>query len=343
MTLRDIGLFDKSDSFVHNLSGGQQKRLSIALELVDDPEILFLDEPTTGLDSSSSNQCVELLKKLADKGKTVICTIHAPSAGMLKMFDHLYVLAEGSCIYQGSSKNLISFLSELDLLCPQSYNPSDFLLEVANDEYGSHNDRLVMKMENGKNENYRKDAEKADICDEFEAWPTARVEKSFLCELWNLTCRNFLILYRDKSVMKQRLSIHLAVAICFIIVFQNAGQEASKIFAIAKLFFAMTVLVMYAGFYSMVARFNLENATITREHFNRWHSTGSYYLAMTIADIPITLACTTLFVTTVYFATNQPLEEFRFFIVLGVQILLSFTSQGLGLMVGSIFSLMVCT
>jgi ATP-binding cassette subfamily G (WHITE) protein 1 len=60
-----------------NLSGGQQKRLSIALEMVDSPQIMFFDEVTTGLDSVSSTQCIQLLKRLASNGQTIICVIIA--------------------------------------------------------------------------------------------------------------------------------------------------------------------------------------------------------------------------------------------------------------------------
>lgn len=80
----------------------------------------------SGLDSSTSKQCVMLLKQLAQEGKTVICTIHQPSALIFELFDHLYAVAEGRCIYQGSIKGMLPYLEDLGLRCPPYHNPADY-------------------------------------------------------------------------------------------------------------------------------------------------------------------------------------------------------------------------
>lgn len=79
-----------------------------------------------GLDSSSSAQCVRLLQNLAREGRTIVCTIHQPSATIYNTFDHVYIMAEGQCVYQGSADNTVAYLSSLGLYCPQYHSPADY-------------------------------------------------------------------------------------------------------------------------------------------------------------------------------------------------------------------------
>lgn len=111
-----------------SLSGGERKRLSIALEMIDDRPVLYCDEPTSGLDSSAAAYTIHMLRTLSqDEGRTVVCTIHQPSASIYEMFDSVYVLATGRCIYRGSAPETVPYLSaELGLDCPRYHNPADF-------------------------------------------------------------------------------------------------------------------------------------------------------------------------------------------------------------------------
>merc|ERR1712137_971092 len=95
----ELGLDKCLDTYVGNaivrgVSGGERKRLSIAIELLRAPAVLFLDEPTTGLDANTSLQLVSLLKRLAHKFQyTVISSIHQPRAQIFSQFDDLLILA----------------------------------------------------------------------------------------------------------------------------------------------------------------------------------------------------------------------------------------------------------
>jgi ABC transport system ATP-binding/permease protein len=113
--LQNLGLYDIRDIQVGSplnkkISGGQRKRLNIALELIREPAILFLDEPTSGLSSRDSENILDLLKELSLKGKLVFVVIHQPSSDIFKMFDKLLILDTGGyLIYNGDPVDSIIY------------------------------------------------------------------------------------------------------------------------------------------------------------------------------------------------------------------------------------------
>lgn len=78
------------------------------------------------MDDLSCSQCMTLLQRIAHAGRTIICSIHTPSAKIFSMFDHVYVVANGQCVYQGHGSNIVPFMQTIGLSCPVTYNPADF-------------------------------------------------------------------------------------------------------------------------------------------------------------------------------------------------------------------------
>jgi len=113
--LKNLGLYEIKDMKVGSpmnkkISGGQRKRLNIALELIREPAILFLDEPTSGLSSRDSENILDLLKDLVLKGKLIFVVIHQPSSDIFKRFDRLFLLDYGGyLIYDGDPVESISY------------------------------------------------------------------------------------------------------------------------------------------------------------------------------------------------------------------------------------------
>lgn len=121
-----LGLHQSMTTLVKNLSGGEKKRLSIGMELITNPPIILLDEPTSGLDSVSAMQLVSYIKTLAQEGRTVVSVIHQPASSLFQLFDDLFLLSAGKCIYNGPISGLVGSFSEAGLHCPKYYNRADF-------------------------------------------------------------------------------------------------------------------------------------------------------------------------------------------------------------------------
>ncbi|MCF0189567.1 MAG: ATP-binding cassette domain-containing protein, partial [Bacteroidaceae bacterium] len=113
--LTDLDLLEFADLKVGSplnktISGGQRKRLNIALELIRQPAILFLDEPTSGLSSADSEKVILLLKQQTYAGRLVLTNIHQPSSDIYKLFDHLWMLDRGGYpIYNGNPIEAITY------------------------------------------------------------------------------------------------------------------------------------------------------------------------------------------------------------------------------------------
>ncbi|MFC2096104.1 ATP-binding cassette domain-containing protein [Bacteroidota bacterium] len=152
--LIDLDLYDARNLQVGNplnkfISGGQRKRLNIGLELMREPLLLFVDEPTSGLSSMDSEKVMNLLKEQAHKGKLVIANIHQPSSDVFKLFDKLWILDKGGYpIYQGNPVDAIVYFktvtsivnaAESECACCGTINPDQILKIVEEkdiNEYG---------------------------------------------------------------------------------------------------------------------------------------------------------------------------------------------------------------
>ncbi|KAK3819675.1 MAG: hypothetical protein J3Q66DRAFT_311391 [Benniella sp.] len=284
------------------ISGGEKRRVSIALELITRPPILILDEPTSGLDSYSAHMVVEQLCKLAaSKTTTVIMTIHQPRSDIFFMFSHTLVVSKGSALYFGPTDTAADYFNRRGLVCPPNYNIADYLLDIAMDQnltghasgHQVHVSGNAVSRRPGNNmhgnasDTTRTSHETSVPIEEMESAGSSTASlsgsnvtplkkqktvypTSFLTQLNTLMKRNFQTLIRDKSL----LVLHLAVAVVlglFIggLYFQVPMNLAGFQNRAGSLFFMLSLL----GFSSISA---LGAFTETRTLFIKERSNGYY-------------------------------------------------------------------
>uniref|UniRef100_A0A672PE21 ATP-binding cassette, sub-family G (WHITE), member 2a n=2 Tax=Sinocyclocheilus grahami TaxID=75366 RepID=A0A672PE21_SINGR len=137
--IQELGLSKVADSrvgtqLIRGVSGGERKRTNIGMELIIDPPVLFLDEPTTGLDASTANSVLMLLKRMANSGRTIILSIHQPRYSIYRLFDSLTLLVGGRMVYHGLAQDALDYFSQIGYTCEPHNNPADFFLDVINGE-----------------------------------------------------------------------------------------------------------------------------------------------------------------------------------------------------------------
>jgi ATP-binding cassette subfamily G (WHITE) protein 1 len=351
---------------VSNCSGGQRRRLSIALELIFSPSILLLDEPTSGLDSLSTLQCVTLLKNLAknsDNPMVIAASIHQPTARILSYFDNLYIVSfNGQCIYNGPTSQLLDELSKFNLQCPQYHNPADFVIEVASGDYGLETIESLAKHYKSICEYQTRSKDKTIKMSKIVQKTQQHLFVKQVLTTWILTKRCFLITIRDPKLYILRLfSVLLTIGLIYLLYLDNKigkndgclkkpnaqmlkslqnfdifDPENSTYPNFGFIFYSV-IFIVFLSVLPTLLSFPLEVSVFMKEHFNGWYSLCSFFLAKCIADIPPNFIFPIIYCIGSYLITSQILEIWRFITYIFVMILLSFLTQGFGLLVSAYF------
>ncbi|KAF7593441.1 hypothetical protein BBP40_011544 [Aspergillus hancockii] len=134
--LLKMGLKDCADNLIGSelikgISGGEKRRVTIAIQILTDPKVLLLDEPTSGLDAFTAMSIIDVLKGLADEGRNLVMTIHQSRTDLFQHFSSVLLLARGGYpVYAGEGSTMLSHFGALGYTCPRTTNPADFVLDL---------------------------------------------------------------------------------------------------------------------------------------------------------------------------------------------------------------------
>lgn len=316
----ELGLKECADTRIGNrqhkgCSGGEKRRTSIGVQLLSNPSVLFLDEPTTGLDATSAFQLVRTLKDLARKGRTIITTIHQPRSEIWGMFDELVILTRGSPVYSGKARDCIPWFEKIGMELPPFVNPAEFLIDIAaidnrSPELETASAERVARLKSAWLEEskrlYCSSDEKATQSHN-ESHPTTHdgVSSSshhspFVRQTKVLTSRTLVTTYRDPLGMFGSLLEAITMGIMAGWVFLNLGRDQSGIRSREGALYNASALQGYLILIFETYRLSIDIQVFDREHNENVVDVVPFLLSRRLArlvteDFPVPLIYSVIF------------------------------------------------
>ncbi|XP_041364634.1 broad substrate specificity ATP-binding cassette transporter ABCG2-like [Gigantopelta aegis] len=344
--IEELGLTECADrkvgtEFIRGVSGGERKRTNIGMELIISPPVLFLDEPTTGLDASTASSVMLLLKRMGDKGQTIVFSIHQPRYSIFKLFDNLMLLSAGETVYFGSAHKALEHFHSIGYVCEEHNNPADFFLDVVtgdvltladadtdaihtegldeslqkklvNGFQSSESNTKLMTEANNIHAQYRKQFESGTLVRQ----PPVLYATSFLTQLRIVSARSVLNLIRNPqtSIIQMLVTITFALIVGTIYFDINSSVESGIQNRIGAFFF-VTMNQMF-GAMSAVELFIKQRVIFIHENASGFYRVSAFFLAKVICDVvPMRLIPVVCFSTIVYWMVGfqQFVAKYLFF------------------------------
>ncbi|XP_042225060.1 protein scarlet-like [Homarus americanus] len=359
--VKELGLTKVQDSRIgtpgldKSLSGGERKRLAFATEILTDPPLLFCDEPTTGLDSFNAKKLVKMMREMAARGKTIVCTIHQPSTEVFLMFDKLLLLAEGRLAYIGSSSGALEFLDGLGHKCPSTFNPADYYIHTlavhpghelrsrerikkicdnfAVSPYAKDVD-LIIQYQDNMSLQY-KDSEVSSTTNYYHYY--YRRLPNWWIQLYWLTWRSLLDSYRNPDVHAIRILQKIIMALLIGVCYTNVTLNQAGVQDIEGVLFIFITENTFPSVYAVLNIFPQELPLFLREYKNGIYRCDIYYISKMLSMAPGFIMDPVIFVTICYWIVGLQHQAYQFFMTVLILIFTTNTASACGAMFSALF------
>ncbi|KAI9767682.1 MAG: hypothetical protein M1840_005554 [Geoglossum simile] len=343
-----MGLRDCADNligseFKKGISGGEKRRVSIAIQILTDPKVLLLDEPTSGLDTFTATSVVDVLRTLAEEGRTIIMTIHQARSDLFKSFHNVLLLSRGgSAAYSGGGVNMLPHFRSLGFECPRTTNPADFVLDLITIDLQQQDREATSR------EKVQRIIQEWEIAQPPQAGRTSKIatpaELSSLKKQMNpfrvtfplVLQRSAINIRRNPEILVARtmqvIGIGILLALFFAPLQANAEAVQSRMGFIAEV-----AAFYFIGMLQNIAVYPMERDTFYRENADGCYSTSTFLLSYTLLEIPFTALSSLIFGSLAAFAINLK-PTYSFFLITSLNCFCVVTcGESIGIMFCTIF------
>lgn len=330
---------------IKGISGGEMKRVAVGIEVISKPKLIFLDEPTTGLDATMALNVLRGLKKLTQQGHTVICTIHQPRFEIFSMFDKLLLLARGHAVYNGSAKEAVNHFDKLGYTCNSLENPPDFFLDLLRErDEDDVEDEALTAMLAGKTPDERiksfieahQDSEGyKELSRELESVGTAEISShsrkssQYQTGLFNqfkvLLQRDFQNSIRDPLIFWSQIAQYLILGLFLGFSYFQLEKDQKSIFDHATLLFSVAIYMSFVSGFTYIIIFPQRRKLFLRESASYSYSTLPFMASLTCHQLPVQFLSVLGYCGLIYLIAGlkSGLDHFLVFFFFNVLILLT--------------------
>ncbi|KAI9761123.1 MAG: hypothetical protein M1840_002020 [Geoglossum simile] len=301
-----MGLKDCADTLVggellKGISGGEKRRVSIAVQILTDPEILLLDEPTSGLDALTARSVIEVVNSLAEEGRTVIMTVHHARSRVLQNFHNVTLLARGgSVVYSGQLQHMLAHFKELGFECPQTTNPADFALglitvDPQQEDRDEASHEKVQRMIRGWDASLRPLSIAApQIAPPSELSSLSREMNPFRVTFPLVLKRSTINTVKNPTIMLMRITTVILTGITCALFFAPLQSNAESIRA--RMGFIQHCAGLYClGVLQAIALYPMERNVFYSENAGGCYTTSTFLLSYTTLEVPFQILSSLMF------------------------------------------------
>ena len=329
------------------VSGGERKRCAIATELLTNPSIVFLDEPSSGLDAYCAYSLGSVLKTLCNMGKTVVMTIHQPSSDLYDLFDDMLLLASGQTVFWGPASESVDYFCGLGYSCPPFSNPCDyFFLHVLNIKSGPTGDKKLAELHEAWGASVMGNQIQADLSLKIsESSITIKdivLQRMKACvPFWRkimlLTKRGFRHFFRNRMLLPSRLLQALLSTLVALAVFWDISENQTGIMARSGVLFYFVAGTMFTSVLSVLSAFSSERSVFIREYSNGAYSVFVYFCSKILVEYPFQIVIPVVIAASSYFAVGLQATGLKFAVFCVSLVMVNLCGTNIGLMLSSAF------